>query len=171
MPGWCADLKYAAAMGACVWQMWKPTGDRVEMLSRVVEGRDVWVAASTHEGEEAAVGRVHTALRKQFPRVLTVLVPRHPWRSSSVVTELAGMGMCAMLWSRTVPGSAEDLSQADVLVVDMVGELPLLFSVAEVAFIGSKPQLPSQTIYRHTSFPSPMNHPNMRDAEIFNLPG
>eukprot|EP00873_Tetraselmis_striata_P002563 jgi/Tetstr1/422827/TSEL_013618.t1 len=103
MPGWCADLKYAAAMGSA---------------------------------KEAVAGRTHSLLAKQFPGVLTVLVPRHPWRCPGVVAELAGQGLRALLWSETFPGNLDALRQADVLLVDMVGELPLLFSVSEVAFIG-----------------------------------
>lgn len=34
MPGWCADLNYAASMGACVWEMWRPSGPRVVEFRR-----------------------------------------------------------------------------------------------------------------------------------------
>lgn len=34
MPGWCADLNYAASMGACVWEMWRPSGPRVMEFRR-----------------------------------------------------------------------------------------------------------------------------------------
>eukprot|EP00192_Tetraselmis_astigmatica_P006987 CAMPEP_0117658878 /NCGR_PEP_ID=MMETSP0804-20121206/6107_1 /TAXON_ID=1074897 /ORGANISM="Tetraselmis astigmatica, Strain CCMP880" /LENGTH=788 /DNA_ID=CAMNT_0005465445 /DNA_START=323 /DNA_END=2689 /DNA_ORIENTATION=- len=136
MPGWCADLKYAAAMGSCVWQMWRPKTDRVEALRSGMGSRDCWVTASTHEGEEAVIGRTHIALLTHLPRLLTVVVPRHPWRCAAVAEELRELGLRVRLWSSWELTDHSAVPKTDVFVVDTVGELPLLFSVAELAFIG-----------------------------------
>lgn len=52
MPGWCSDLKYAAALGTSVWHLWRPSAARILGVKAAVGGRPLWVAASTHEGEE-----------------------------------------------------------------------------------------------------------------------
>jgi hypothetical protein len=51
MPGWCSDLKYAAALGTSVWHLWRPSTCRILAVKAAVGGRPLWVAASTHEGE------------------------------------------------------------------------------------------------------------------------
>jgi len=136
MPGWCADLKYAAAMGACVWQMWRPSEDRVELLRRAVGARDCWVAASTHSGEDPVIGQTHLQLLGGFPALLTIIAPRHPWRCGQVQEELRAMGLSVCLWSSLALTDPDPLAGTDVLLVDAVGELPLLFAVAEIVFVG-----------------------------------
>jgi hypothetical protein len=56
MPGWCSDLKYAAALGTSVWHLWRPSAARILGVKAAVGGRPLWVAASTHEGEEGLRG-------------------------------------------------------------------------------------------------------------------
>ena len=53
-------------------------------LSGLVAGRPVWIAASTHPGEEEAVAAVHQALANRLPGLLTILAPRHPERGPAV---------------------------------------------------------------------------------------
>ena len=57
-----------------------PPADRQELaaLSGQISGRQVWIAASTHEGEEALVGEAHRILARTFPDLLTLIAPRHP---------------------------------------------------------------------------------------------
>jgi hypothetical protein len=53
----------------------------------------LWLAASTHAGEEAACARVHVQLREHFPALLTCIVPRHVERSSEIRAELRRAGL------------------------------------------------------------------------------
>ncbi|PZO84230.1 MAG: 3-deoxy-D-manno-octulosonic acid transferase, partial [Micavibrio aeruginosavorus] len=53
-------------------------------LSLTVDGRPVWVYASTHEGEEDLACRVHARLKETIPSLLTIIVPRHPERREDV---------------------------------------------------------------------------------------
>lgn len=50
MPGWCSDLKYAAALGTSVWHLWRPSPQRMRALKLALAGRPLWLAASTHTG-------------------------------------------------------------------------------------------------------------------------
>ena len=63
----------------------------------VVGERPRWVAASTHEGEEVIVAETHSALSRQFPDLLTIIVPRHPERGAEILAALDGRGIAANL--------------------------------------------------------------------------
>jgi 3-deoxy-D-manno-octulosonic-acid transferase len=56
----------------------------VAEISKQVGGRKIWLAASTHEGEDLTVIRAQKLLQHQFPDLLTIIVPRHPKRGSSI---------------------------------------------------------------------------------------
>ena len=56
MPGWCSDLKYAAALGTSVWHLWRPSAQRMLAVRKAVAGRPMWVAASTHAGGRGVGG-------------------------------------------------------------------------------------------------------------------
>ncbi|MDJ0807090.1 MAG: lipid IV(A) 3-deoxy-D-manno-octulosonic acid transferase [Gammaproteobacteria bacterium] len=94
--------------------------------------RPVWLAASTHEGEEEQILRAHRRIRSAIPECLLVLVPRHPERFD-LVAELASAS--GFTTTRRSVSRGCDLTTA-VFVGDTMGELPLLFGAADVAFIG-----------------------------------
>ena len=92
----------------------------------------VWIAASTHDGEDARVLAVHMQLRETFPDAILILVPRHPERFDSAfeLSEQAGF----MTYRRThEPCIPKD---TDVFVVDTMGELLQFYAASNVAFIG-----------------------------------
>ena len=93
--------------------------------------RPVWIAASTHDGEEQQLLSVHRKLRRRFPDLLLVLVPRHPQRFTAVreLTERDGFGVV----SRTddQPCSPD----TEVFLVDTMGEVPLFYAGSDVAFV------------------------------------
>jgi 3-deoxy-D-manno-octulosonic-acid transferase len=101
-------------------------------LSGLVAGRPVWIAASTHPGEEEAVAAVHQALANRLPGLLTILAPRHPERGPAV----AGLAEDAGL--RAIRRSAGGLPErgADVYVADTMGELGLFYRLAPLVFMG-----------------------------------
>ncbi|MFN2309701.1 MAG: lipid IV(A) 3-deoxy-D-manno-octulosonic acid transferase [Gammaproteobacteria bacterium] len=94
--------------------------------------RPVWIAASTHEGEDERVLAAHREIRARFPSALLVLVPRHPERFARVAALCHEQGWVTVLRSRQLPTPAE----AAVFVGDSMGELLLFFAAADVAFIG-----------------------------------
>lgn len=96
-------------------------------------GNPVWVVGSTHAGEEAQVVQVYRKLRENHPALTLILAPRHPERTGEVVQELAGLGV------RTVRRSAlgeEAPEPGTVVLLDTIGELDRLYSVADVVFMG-----------------------------------
>ncbi len=94
--------------------------------------RSVWVAASTHEGEEKRILDAFDRLLQHCPGSLLVLVPRHPERFARVLALARRMGFRVVQRTR----AGEDVTQAQVFLGDTMGELPLFFAAADVAFVG-----------------------------------
>lgn len=94
--------------------------------------RPVWIATSTHEGEETIMLAAHQALLKQFPDLLLILVPRHPERFPDAIKMVRDAGL-----SYTTRSSGEVPSASTQVVVgDTMGELMLLYGIADLAFVG-----------------------------------
>ena len=94
--------------------------------------RPVWIAASTHEGEEAAVVAMHRKLRARWPDLLLLWAPRHPERFRAAVDHAHAAGWRVATRRLTRWPGADD----DVFVVDTLGELLQFYACAEVAFVG-----------------------------------
>lgn len=88
----------------------------------------VWLAASTHPGEEELIFAAHQALLPEFPDLITLLVPRHPERGAEVAA-LCGAAPRRALRQPPQPGQ--------VYVADTLGELGLFFRLAPFAFVGN----------------------------------
>ncbi len=97
-------------------------------------GRPVWVAGSTHDGEEEKVVAAHRLVQKQHPGSLLVLAPRHPPRFEAVASELQKAGVRFVRRSTALPSQAA--SNAEVLLVDTLGELLDFYEAGDVAFVG-----------------------------------
>ncbi|MEH3144285.1 MAG: 3-deoxy-D-manno-octulosonic acid transferase [Methylobacterium frigidaeris] len=102
------------------------------LLADLTRGRPLWLAASTHPGEEAALFAAHRALAPQLPGLLTVVVPRHPDRGAAIAAQATAAGL------RTARRAAGGLpgDRVDVYVADTIGELGLFFRLAPVVFMG-----------------------------------
>ena len=106
--------------------------DESELLNirEIVKNRPVWLAASTHPGEEEIVIEAHKILRKRHPRLLTVIAPRHPARSDEIAD---------FLKSATIEFSRRSSGQEphrEIYLADTLGELGLLYRLSHLAFIG-----------------------------------
>ena len=99
---------------------------------RLAAGRTVWVGASTHEGEEAALLEVLPALRARWPALLLVLVPRHPQRFDAVAALIARQGLVHQRRSAGQPCRCD----TDVMLGDSMGELTAWLAVADLVFMG-----------------------------------
>ena len=102
------------------------------MRGELLGDRAVWVAASTHEGEEKLLLEAHQALLRRFPRLLLILVPRHPERFAEVrgLVEKSGLEVV----SRTEGRACAD--STNVLLGDTMGEVPLFYAMSDIAFVG-----------------------------------
>ena len=106
-----------------------------EILAKFKKGlgdRPLWLAASTHPGEEEMAARVHRRLKDAFSGLLTVIVPRHPDRGSKIATRINTLGLTV---SRRSAGDAIG-PDTDVYVADTLGELGLFYRLAGTAFMG-----------------------------------
>lgn len=95
--------------------------------------RDVIVAASTQPGEEQAVLEACAPLWQRFPRLLLVLAPRRPERFDEVAAMLERAGLRSL---RRSGGATSVPSEAQVFLLDTVGELATYFPGARAAFVG-----------------------------------
>src|SRR6478609_816627 len=101
-------------------------------LSAALAGRTVWLAASTHPGEDDIAAVAHLAMKKARPDLLTVIVPRHPERGPFIAKLLATATLNVVLRSE---GKLPD-SSTDIYIADTIGELGLFYNLVPVAFIG-----------------------------------
>ncbi|MHB8345604.1 MAG: lipid IV(A) 3-deoxy-D-manno-octulosonic acid transferase [Acidiferrobacterales bacterium] len=95
--------------------------------------RPVWIAASTREGEDELVLEQFRLLRDRFTDLLLILVPRHPERFAQVTRLCRRTGLAVALRSDR---DAVLSSGVAILVGDTMGELPLFYAAADVAFVG-----------------------------------
>src|SRR5262249_10925859 len=93
----------------------------------------VWIAGSTHHGEEAAVLDAYQRLKPRFPRLSLLLAPRHPERSDEVERLVQERGLPGT--RRTALGGGEGRRNG-VIILDTVGELADLYRWADVVFVG-----------------------------------
>lgn len=101
-------------------------------LLGLADDQPVWIAGSTHRGEEEAVLEAHCRALLDRPNLALVLAPRHPERVGEVIGVLKARGLAAVrrsdLPARRSPGA--------VIVLDTVGELAQLYAIADVVFVG-----------------------------------
>ena len=102
------------------------------LREKLDEDSRVWVAASTHEGEDAKMLAVHAELKKSYPKLILVLVPRHPERFESAYELALGKGFRVGRYSDAPSISANQ----DVFVLDTMGKLMDFYAACDMVFIG-----------------------------------
>lgn len=95
-------------------------------------GRPVWIAGSTHPGEEELLLQALQGIRREIPEALLVLAPRHPERADGIAELFRTNGLRVVRRSETL--GCDD--STDVFLLDSLGELRLFYGVADVAFVG-----------------------------------
>jgi len=122
------------AVGNLKYEMRLPASltEQAEAMRSVWGNRPVWVAASTHEGEEEIILNASKQVRAHFPDLLLIIVPRHPERFDRAAGLSRRAGFKTLRHSDNQPCSLA----VQVLIVDTMGELPLYYATADVAFIG-----------------------------------
>ena len=103
---------------------------KLEALRQAIGARPVFLAAQTHPGEEETILPAHAALRRSFPDLLTIIVPRHPERGAGIAM-LCGTRNCRLRSKGHNP--APDTA---VYIADTMGEMGLFYRLAPFAFVG-----------------------------------
>ncbi len=107
-------------------------GAAFEALELALAGRPRLVAASTHDGEELALGSAHVQLRSENAGLVTIIAPRHPERGGIIAQALSARGLQVCLRSEGhLPGPG-----TDIYIADTIGELGLFYASTPIAFIG-----------------------------------
>jgi len=116
------DLAPTEGGGEAVWRR----------LLGLVEGDLVWIAGSTHRGEDAAVLDAFIGLRRRFPSLALLLAPRHPERVGEIERLAAERGLSTVRRSELPKAPKRE----SVVILDTVGELAQIYRVATVVFVG-----------------------------------
>lgn len=122
------------AVGNLKYDVDAPPADpaRLDALSRQIGARRVWIAASTHAGEEELAMRAHQKLAERFPGLLTVIVPRHVDRGDEIAAAAQAQGFVAARRSLNEPARPE----TQIYIGDTMGELGLFYRLSSVIFVG-----------------------------------
>jgi 3-deoxy-D-manno-octulosonic-acid transferase len=104
--------------------------DEVARLRGLLAERPVWVASSTHPGEDAAVLEVHAALSRAHPGLVTVVVPRHPQRGADIAAKAGSVPVTRRALGQDPP------TAGGLWVVDTLGELGLVYRLGAPVFVG-----------------------------------
>ena len=119
------NLKFSAPPLACDMA-------QLEQLQVMIGDRPVWLAASTHAGEEAMIAQAHCRIREHYPDLLTIIVPRHAARGSAIATELQQTGLTVA--RRSLNEVISD--KTAIYIADTMGELGIFYRAAPISFIG-----------------------------------
>ncbi len=106
--------------------------EELERLRHTFLDRKIWVAASTHPGEEEILAEAQKKLYSYDKKYLLILVPRHPERGQSIVRSLAGMVKGIALRSKGHPVQ----EGTEIYLADTLGELGLWYNLSDIAFLG-----------------------------------
>jgi 3-deoxy-D-manno-octulosonic-acid transferase len=121
------NLKYAATP--------LPVNEReLNILSSDIASRPCFVAISTHQGEEELFVKAHTLLKKNFPNILTILIPRHGNRIDKLKQDLHLQFPNLIFNRRTM--NKQINKETDVYIVDTMGEVGLFCKLSPIAILG-----------------------------------
>lgn len=103
-----------------------------EIRKHIGQDRRVLIAASTHDGEESIILNAFQKIRQEIPHLFLILAPRHPDRFQKVTD------LCRQTQFKTCTRSQQEpINQdSDILLVDTIGELQMIYAAADIAFVG-----------------------------------
>jgi len=97
------------------------------------ENDQVWIAGSTHPGEEGIILSIYKRLLPKFPSLRLMIAPRHVERADGIARTIREHGFAMRLFSKRMAGPLTDDS---VLIVDTIGDLRSLYPLARIVFMG-----------------------------------
>lgn len=105
--------------------------EQTAQMIKMVGDRPVWVAASTHPGEEEIIIRTHEHLKQKYDKLFTIIIPRHPERGR----EIASLIPPSMQYALRSENAAHN-NNIDIYIADTIGEIGLFYRLAGIVFIG-----------------------------------
>lgn len=134
-----------------------------EFRAEHAAARPVWIAASTHDGEEQAILTAHARVLEEIPAALLLLVPRHPERFQLVAGLVDKAGFACV--SRS--GGERCDAATQVFLGDSMGELMMFYAGADVAFVaGSLAPIGGHNLLE----PAALGLPVLTGPNVFNAP-
>ena len=101
-------------------------------LMEKIGDRRIFLASSTHPGEEEIIADAHRLIRETYPELLTIIVPRHPHRGDAICDMLRGKKLTVAQRSK----QQILIPESDVYVADTLGELGMFYRLTGVVFMG-----------------------------------
>lgn len=134
-------------------------------LRNAIGDRPMFVAASTHDGEDVIIAGAHRRIVRKVPALLTIIAPRHPERGTAIAEQLKGLGL--RVEQRSI--GALPSAATDIYIADTIGELGMLYELAPVAFIGGSltdrgGQNPIEAVRHGAAVLTGPNWQNFRDS-------
>jgi len=133
-----ADANITVAMGSVKYDVAQPPGFAADVAALreafAFQQQPVWIAASTHPGEDEVVIEAFRGIRERHREARLVLVPRHPVRTGEVCALVQQAGFSVM--RQSLCEQQAPTASPDVIVGDVMGSLLKLYGLADVAFVG-----------------------------------
>ncbi|WP_116963125.1 lipid IV(A) 3-deoxy-D-manno-octulosonic acid transferase [Fastidiosibacter lacustris] len=127
-----------------------------------LQNKVVWIAASTHQGEDEVVLNAHQNILKSYPNALLILIPRHPERFDQVAKLIAGQGLRYV--RRTTQN--QKLQNINVYLADTMGEMMLFYAASDISFVGGSF---SGTGGHNMLEPAALSKPILSGPSVFNF--
>tara|TARA_B100000900_G_scaffold281339_2_gene240678 strand:+ start:1531 stop:2781 length:1251 start_codon:yes stop_codon:yes gene_type:complete len=106
--------------------------NKLKNFYKMFKNKKIWVASSTHNGEEEFCIKAHIELKKKFDNLITIIIPRHIHRVPKVVKEIKKLKINFSLHSKKV----RNLKNVDIYIVDTFGETNKFHMMASSVFLG-----------------------------------
>ena len=101
-------------------------------LDAMIGQRPIFLAASTHTGDDEIIADAHIALKSKYPNILTIIAPRHIVRAGDIKEMVLAKG----LFCSTRSHQEIITKNTDIYISDTMGELGILFNIAKASFVG-----------------------------------
>ena len=101
-------------------------------LKKELAKKKIWVASSTHRGEEMFCAKAHIQLRKKIKNLITIIIPRHIHRSEEITSKIKNLGLKVSKHS----AKPRSLKDTDIYIVDTFGETKKFHKIGSSVFLG-----------------------------------
>ena len=101
-------------------------------LKNKFKNKKIWIASSTHSGEEIFCVKAHLELKKKIKNLITIIIPRHISRANEIMSEIAKFNLNIISHS----SKSKNFKNLDIYLVDTFGETKKFFKIASTVFLG-----------------------------------